>query len=238
MEPGLLTWPRRHAGTDLAYASRMAFSGWPSEAVEFFKGLEADNTKSYWTARKPVYEASVRAPMADLLAELADEFGPGRIARPYRDVRFSADKSPYKTAIYAVLDGGGYLHVSADGLVAGMGYYQMAADQLDRYRHAVADDDTGAALAGLVGRLGADKIEVGGHESLKRVPKGYPPDHPRAELLRHKGLIAWRRWPVAGWLHTSAAKQRVVAFLRATAPLQAWLDEQVGPSTEERRARH
>ena len=72
----------------------MGFSGWPAEAVKFFSGLAADNTKPYWTAHKAVYEASVREPMAELLGELSGEFGPGRIARPYRDVRFRADKSP------------------------------------------------------------------------------------------------------------------------------------------------
>ena len=77
----------------------MAFSGWSAEAVEFFRGLEADNTKAYWTAHKTFYEASVREPMAELLGELSTEFGPARIARPYRDVRFRADKSPYKTEI-------------------------------------------------------------------------------------------------------------------------------------------
>jgi uncharacterized protein (TIGR02453 family) len=215
----------------------MAFSGWPTEAVEFFDGLEADNSKSYWTAHKPVFDASVHAPMAELLAELADEFGDGRIARPYRDVRFSADKSPYKTAIYAILDRGGYVNFSADGLVVGMGYHHMEPDQLDRYRRAVADDASGAELVGVVGRLTAHKVEVGGSSSLKRLPKGYPPDHPRADLLRHKGLIAWRHWPAAPWLHTRAAKQRVVDFLRAAAPLQAWLDAQVGPATAEQRAR-
>jgi uncharacterized protein (TIGR02453 family) len=215
----------------------MAFSGWPTEAVEFFDGLEADNTKQYWTAHKAVFDASVHAPMAALLAELADEFGDGRIARPYRDVRFSADKSPYKTAIYAILDDGGYVNFSADGLVVGMGYHHMEPDQLDRYRRAVADDASGAELAGVVGRLTAGKVEVGGSSSLKRVPRGYPADHPRADLLRHKGLIAWRHWPVASWLHTRAAKQRVVDFLRAAAPLQAWLDEQVGPTAAEQHAR-
>jgi uncharacterized protein (TIGR02453 family) len=215
----------------------MAFSGWPTEAVEFFDGLEADNTKRYWTAHKAVFDASVHAPMAELLAELADEFGDGRIARPYRDVRFSADKSPYKTAIYAILDQGGYVNFSADGLVVGVGYHHMEPDQLDRYRRAVADDGSGAELAGVVGLLAAGKVQVGGSSSLKRVPRGYPADHPRADLLRHKGLIAWRRWPVASWLHTRAAKQRVVEFLRAAAPLQAWLDERVGPTAAEQRAR-
>jgi uncharacterized protein (TIGR02453 family) len=209
----------------------MAFSGWPAEALEFFEDLEADNSKAYWTAHKAVYEDSVRAPMAELLDELAGEFGPGRIARPYRDVRFSPDKSPYKTSIYAILEDGGYVNFSADGLVAGIGYYQMAPDQLDRYRHAVADDSSGAELVGIIERLTAGQVEVGGSSSLKSAPRGYPKDHPRIELLRHKGLIAWRHWPAAPWLHTAAAKQRVVKFLRLTAPLHAWLDDHVGPTT-------
>ena len=209
----------------------MAFSGWPAAAVEFYEGLHADNTKAYWTAHKPVYDSSVQAPMAELLEELAEEFGPGRIARPYRDVRFSPDKSPYKTAIYATLEAGGYIHFSAEGLTAAIGYYQMAPDQLDRYRRAVADDASGAELVGVIGRLTAAGIEVGGSQSLKSAPKGYPKDHPRIDLLRHKGLIAWRHWAPAAWLHTAAVKRRVVEFLRLAAPLQAWLDEQVGPST-------
>ncbi len=210
----------------------MAFHGWPVEAVEFYEGLEADNTRTYWTDHKPIYDASVHTPMAALLDDLADEFGPGRIARPYRDVRFRADKSPYKTSIYAILDAGGYVNFSADGLTAGMGYYQMAPDQLDRYRRSVADDTKGAALVGIVGRLNANRVEVGGGSSLKSAPKGYPRDHPRIDLLRHKGLIAWRHWPVAAWLHTAAARRRVVEFLRVSAPLQDWLDEHVGPSTD------
>src|SRR5690606_18448974 len=70
---------------------RMAFNGWPIEAVEFYEGLEADPTKSYWQANKAVYEQCVRTPMEALLDELADEFGRGKIFRPYRDVRFSRD---------------------------------------------------------------------------------------------------------------------------------------------------
>jgi uncharacterized protein (TIGR02453 family) len=208
----------------------MAFSGWPAEAVKFFEGLEADNTKAYWTAHRPVFDASVHAPLAELLDELAGEFGPGRVARPYRDVRFRADKSPYKTNIYAILRDGGYVSFSADGLVAGVGYYQMEPDQLDRYRRAVADDAAGAELGRLVDRLAAKRIQVEGSSSLKSAPRGYPKDHPRIDLLRHRGLIAWRHWPVEPWLHTAAAKRRVVEFLRTAAPLQAWLDEQVGRS--------
>src|SRR5689334_7644318 len=137
---------------------RMAFSGWSPEAVEFFQDLQTDNTKAYWSAHKDFYEASVREPMAELLDELSGEFGPGRIARPYRDIRFRADKSPYKTEIYATLDRGGYVRFSADGLTAALGYYMMTAAQLERYRRAVDDETGGAQLAGVVERLRAEGL--------------------------------------------------------------------------------
>ena len=207
----------------------MGFSGWPAEAVEFFRGLQDDNTKAYWTAHRALYEASVREPMAELLSELSPEFGPGRIARPYRDIRFRADKSPYKTVIYATMDRGGYVNFSAEGLTAGTGYFMMSAAQLGRYRDAVAGDAEGAGLARVVQRLRAAGLEVGGGQALKSAPRGYPRDHPRIELLRYKGLICWRRWPVAPWLHTAKAKDKVAGFLRTAAPLHQWLDHNVGP---------
>jgi uncharacterized protein (TIGR02453 family) len=210
----------------------VAFRGWPSEALEFYEGLAADNSKTYWTAHKEVYEQQVRAPMAALLAELEPEFGPGKIFRPYRDVRFSADKTPYKTAIAASLEEGGYVHLSAEGLAAGNGMYRMERDQLARYRAAVDEDASGEALAELIARADKDGIEIAGHERTKRTPRGYPADHERADLLCYKGLIAWKEWPVAAWLGTAAAKKRVVEFLRATGPLNDWLAAHVGPSTE------
>jgi uncharacterized protein (TIGR02453 family) len=206
----------------------VGFAGWPAEAVEFFLGLQAENTKAYWSAHKAHYESSVRAPMAELLGELSGEFGPGRIARPYRDVRFRADKSPYKTEIYATLDRGGYVNFSADGLTAAVGYFMMTPAQLQRYREAVDRESDGAELAGLVARLRAEGLDAGGSQSLKTAPRGYPGDHPRVALLRCKGLICWRHWPVAPWLHTSQAKGKVAGFLRTAAPLQQWLDRNVG----------
>jgi uncharacterized protein (DUF2461 family) len=111
----------------------MAFEGWPAEALEFYEGLAADNTKSYWLAHKDVYETAVLAPMRELIAELEPHHGDSKIFRPYRDVRFSKDKSPYKTEIAAVF-GDTYVRLSADGLGAGRGMHGMSADQLDRYR--------------------------------------------------------------------------------------------------------
>ncbi|MGQ0804910.1 MAG: DUF2461 domain-containing protein [Actinomycetota bacterium] len=208
----------------------MTFRGWPAEAIEFFEGLEADNSKTYWQDHKPVYEKQVRAPMDELLAELEPNFGEGKVFRPYRDVRFSKDKSPYKTSIAATLAEGGYISLSAEGLGAGSGMYMPARDQLERFRRAIADDRTGKKLAGIVDGLRGAGIEVTAHDVLKTAPRGYPKDHPRIELLRHKGLIAWKQWPVAGWMGTAKAKDRVVEFLRAAGPLNAWLDKNVGPS--------
>jgi uncharacterized protein (TIGR02453 family) len=206
----------------------MTFTGWPAEALEFYEGLAADNTKSYWTAHKASYERDVHAPMVALLGELEPEFGEGRIFRPYRDVRFSADKSPYKTAIAATLACGGYIQLTAVGLAAGSGMHQMAPDQLERYRRAVADDLSGEELRKVIAGIDQHDIAVNGYESLKTAPRGYPRDHPRADLLRHKGLVAWQEWPGAAWLGTAAAKDRVTGFLRATRPLCEWLDARVG----------
>jgi uncharacterized protein (TIGR02453 family) len=208
----------------------MTFKGWPVEAVEFYEGLEADNSRTYWTEHKEVYQNAVHAPMAALLADLAAEFGEGRIFRPYRDVRFSPDKTPYKTAIAASL-GSGYVQLSADGLMAGAGMYHLAPDQLDRYRRAVADERTGPQLEELIDALQKGRVDIHGTDSLKTVPRGYPKEHPRAALLRNKGLVAMKQWPVAAWLGTAAAKGRVAGVLRDARPLCGWLDQHVGPST-------
>jgi len=148
-------------------------------------------------------------------------------------VRFSADKSPYKTNIGAVL-GEGYIQLDAQGLAAGSGTYMMARDQLARYREAVAADSTGRAVEAIIAKLARAKIGTEGRDKLARVPRGFAPDHPRAELLKYKGLIAWKRWPVEAWLGQPAAKGKIVQFLRAARPLTEWLEDNVGASTDER----
>jgi len=213
----------------MAETHPVTFRGWRSEALEFYEGLSADNSKTFWTGHQAVYETQVRAPMVELLGALEPEFGSGKIFRPYRDVRFSADKSPYKTHLGAWLEGGCYLQLSADGLAAGCGMFHLTPDQLDRYRHAVADDGTGTELTGLVAAIEHAGIAVHGRDSLKTVPRGYPKDHPRLDLLRHKGIATWQEWPPAAWLGTAAAKNRIVEFLRAGRPLRHWLDVHVGP---------
>jgi uncharacterized protein (TIGR02453 family) len=208
----------------------MTFRGWPAEALEFFEGLEAENSKAYWQRNKDAYESLVRAPMEELLAELEPTWGEGRIFRPYRDVRFSADKSPYKTHMGATV-GDRYIQLTSNGLGVGAGMWEMASDQLGRYRKAVDEVRSGNKLTALVAKITAAGIEVTGHGVLKTAPKGYPKDHPRIELLRYKGLIAWQEWPAAAWLGTRRAKDRVVKFFEISAPLTKWLGTHVGASS-------
>jgi uncharacterized protein (TIGR02453 family) len=201
----------------------MAFTGWPVEGVEFYDGLEADNSKAYWQANKAVYEQCVKAPMEELLGELAGEFGVGRIFRPYRDVRFSKDKTPYKLSCAATMPGG-YVSFGADGLFAGSGLYMPQPDQLERFRAAVDDERSGVALEQIVAALRKGGYEVGAHDALKTAPKGYPKEHPRIELLRQKGIVMSKAWPVGAWLGTKRAKDRVVSCLVAARPLNEWLE--------------
>jgi uncharacterized protein (TIGR02453 family) len=208
----------------------MTFRGWKVEALEFFEGLEADNSKAYWQRNKETYDTLVRAPMEELVAELEPEFGGGKIFRPYRDVRFSADKTPYKTHIAATI-GDGYVSLSADGLGVGAGMHEMAPDQLERYREAIDDEGSGPALERVIAEAMKRGVEVSGHGALKTAPRGYAKDHPRIELLRYKGVVAWREWPAAAWMGTKKVKDRVTEFFRIAAPLNDWLAKNVGPST-------
>ena len=205
----------------------MAFTGWPVEAVEFYEGLEADNSKVYWQQHKAVYDHAVKAPMEELLAELAGEFGAGKIFRPYRDVRFSADKTPYKTNCSATV-GDGYLALSAEEFTMASGLYMAEPAELARYRAAVDAEASGAELAGIVAVLHKAGYQITAADVLKSAPRGYPKDHPRIELLRHKGIAMTKTWPVGQWLGTRKAKDRVVAALRAAGPLNKWLGRHVG----------
>jgi uncharacterized protein (TIGR02453 family) len=208
--------------------SASEFRGFPRAAFEWFAGLERDNSKAYFTATRALYERDVRGGLEAMLDELAEEFGGEvKVFRQQRDLRFSADKSPYKTRTYGVVGGRLYAQVAAGGLYAGTGYHQMAPDQLERFRAAVADGRAGPALETAVAGSG---LEVAG-ESLRTAPRGYPRDHPRIELLRRKALIVGRSLP-AGDIGRDAALTHVAGAWRAAAPLNAWLDEHVGPPAE------
>jgi uncharacterized protein (TIGR02453 family) len=219
----------------------VTFEGFPDDGLVFYEGLEADNTKTYWTRHKAVYEAHVKAPLLAMLAELAPEFGVAKVFRPYRDVRFSNDKTPYKTHQGAVIHpegraGAWYVQISADGLRVSGGCWRLESDQVARYRRAVADDVQGPRLQAEVDRLAAGGWGIEG-ERLIRVPAGHDADAPRMDLLKHKALHATRTWEPAEWLHGRRALDEVRAAWRGLTSLNAWLDDNVGPTVKEVRRR-
>lgn len=216
----------------------MGFTGFPDEAFIFYEGLEADNSKAYFTRHKHLYDDAVRAPMLALTDSLAEEFGTAQLFRPYRDVRFAKDKSPYKThqgAFVDVMPGIGlYVEISAAGLFVAGGIYTQAADQVARYRAAVEEDISGKALETIVTQLRADGYEING-DRLKTRPRGVPDDHPRLDLLRHRSLYAGTRAEPELWVHTPEVRERVRASWHAFGPLVDWLAAHVRGSELPRR---
>lgn len=211
----------------------MSFSGFPPEAFAFYEGLEADNSKAYWAAHKAVFDACVAGPMQELLDELEPAFGAAKMFRPYRDVRFSKDKSPYKTRQYAVVHlssasgehagvQGLYLGIDADGLHLGGGQYQASTEQARRMRTAIAEDLTGRELRKILDALLRKGFELSG-EQLKRVPKPWDDAHPRADLLRYKSLTAHFHHPPDALLSSPKVKAEVTTRWKALAPLNAWM---------------
>jgi uncharacterized protein (TIGR02453 family) len=215
----------------------MGFDGFPERALDFYEGLEADNSKAYWADHKAVYEDAVRAPLQALLDELGPEFGEAKLFRPYRDVRFSKDKTPYKTAAAAAIgddvQGGLYVQLSAAGLLVAGGAHGLATDQARRLRAAVAQDRPGATLGALLDDLRSAGFTVEG-ERLKRLPREFDPNHPRVDLLTLKTLLAVQSHGPSEWLHTAEACEVVRDAWRRLVPLNDWLRQHVGPSRVER----
>ncbi|MFF0269737.1 DUF2461 domain-containing protein [Kribbella sp. NPDC004536] len=206
----------------------MSFTGFPAAALDFYDDLEMDNTKSFWTAHKHVYEESVRTPMADLTAELEEEFGPAKLFRPYRDVRFAKDKTPYKThqgAYVAVAPATGwYVQISAPGVRVGAGFYEASGDRLARVRTAIDDSRRGNQLVKILAALEKAGWTIGG-DKLKTTPRGYDADHPRIDLLRHKSLTVGKNYGFAPVIHTPALLPQIRTDWQATKPLITWLTD-------------
>ena len=212
------------------------FRGFPPDALDFFAELEANNDRTWWLANRPRFEESVRGPMRTMLDRLEPAFGPFRVFRINRDVRFSKDKSPYKTAHGATAETAGgslhYVQISASGLLIGAGVYHAMRDQITRWRTAVADDARGPGAERAIAAVRSAGLDVtaGAEPPLTGAPRGVDRDHPRIELLRWKGCAATQDLGAPAWLHTRRAAERVAAAWAKAAPLVAWLDENVGPS--------
>lgn len=184
-----------------------SFAGFPPDAMTFLRGLKKHNTREWFQPRKEIYEEKVKGPMIELVAALMrrmDDFAPDytgdpgkAIYRIYRDTRFSKNKTPYKTHIAAIfkhrhLDkhsgAGYYFSVAPDEIEVGGGVYMPMPEDLLAIRNHLAGHHeefrriaAGRAVRRLFGEVAGD--------SLSRVPKGFPADHPAADQLRMKQFL-------------------------------------------------
>ena len=216
----------------------VAFRGFAPEVFQWFEGLEEDNSREYFAAHRSTYEEQVRGGLEAMLEEHADAFGGEvKLFRQFRDLRFSRDKSPYKTTTYGLiydvpgLGSGLYAQLSARGLYAGTGYYRMSRDQLERYREAVDDEDYGRRLVTEVARAREVGLSVEG-EGVRTAPRGYRKDHPRIELLRMTSVVIGRSWEASPGIGREVAVDEVAGCWRAAQPIVGWLDEYVGRDPE------
>lgn len=209
-----------------------AFTGFPVAALDFYDDLEMDNTRSFWEKNKAVYAESVKAPMAALCAALEPEFGTAKVFRPFRDVRFAKDKTPFKTHQGAFVptgpSTGWYVELSPRGVRTGAGFYEASPPRLAAIRAAIDHDLTSPELEQLLAGLRAQGWEVGG-ERLKTTPRGYAADHPRIELLRHKSLTVGRSHGFDPVIHTPGLLEVVRKDWRALRPFLEWIEANSGP---------
>ena len=218
------------------------FEGFADREGRFFRALARNQRRDWFAQHKQEYEDGWRKPMHTLLAEVRARLEPcyeqdpvaePKVFRIYRDVRFAKDKAPYKTHIggYVPLGGTGqgpsaaaalYFHIGAGELFAAAGQYMMDGDQLRRFRAALLDE-RGDAVAADLRTLVRAGYEIGAHETLQRVPRGFDPEHPRADLLKRKGLIV--AFPPVP--HVQLVSRTLVGWLVARAkrvvPVVAWL---------------
>jgi uncharacterized protein (TIGR02453 family) len=231
------------------HASPDAFRGFPDARGDFFLALALHNDRDWFQSHRAEYDQGWAAPMAALLDEVRDglrgahgkrALGPPKVFRINRDIRFSKDKTPYKTHVagWIPIDTGGpaspgaspaaiYLQLGVDERFTGSGCWTLDPDALKRFRTALLDPRRGAALARHLGALAARGFSCSSAETLIRVPAGVDPAHPRAGLLRMKGLVVdpgdvpkrlITRPGLAGWLVEQA---------RAAAPVVNWLADHV-----------
>jgi uncharacterized protein (TIGR02453 family) len=217
-----------------------SFEGFGDQALDFYEGLAADNSRTYWLAHQEVYREHVAQPLRALAAELAIEFGEPKIFRPHRDLRFSADKRPYAehaSMTVARDDGAGlYLALSADGLLLAGGYHQPARDQLERFRGLQDDPDAVLDLDEELAALAERGYPLGEDGMLKSAPRGWPRDHARIDLLRRTRLVVGARQEPAEWLHARECLDVVRDGWRIVDTWNAWLHANVGaPADSEQR---
>ncbi|MFL9684609.1 MULTISPECIES: DUF2461 family protein [Streptomyces] len=201
---------------------RGQFTGWPEQAMDVLWQLQGEPPRAVREHCRADRERLVRQPMIALLGDIAD-------ADPrYED--FSVWH--YRTGSWwwqnqsAVIRLGRKIEIglrfSLDGLRIQGAWWYPDPGQVDSFRRAVASERSGRELAALVEDLRGKGYDISG-DVMKRPPRGYPADHPRAALLRHRSLVAARALGCEEWLHTPEAVDRVLAATADLDALMTWL---------------
>jgi uncharacterized protein (TIGR02453 family) len=208
---------------------------WPPEALEFLRDLEDNNDRDWFRANRGRYDAHLVEPARELVADLGG-LGEPRFFRPYNDTRFHM-RPPIKEQLGMAIGyggaGGWYVELSLDGLLVAAGLHRPASDQIERFRAAIDDGRRAAAFERAVRTAAAAGLELSEPE-LKRAPRGYPQDHPRADRLRLKDLTVHRRHELEPWLHRPECVERIRTELESARPLVAWIGRHVGPTERPR----
>lgn len=219
------------------------FSGFQQGCLNFFAELAVNNNKAWFDAHKAEYEKEVLAPARAFVVAMgarlqhiapavkADPRVNKSLFRIYRDVRFSRDKSPYKTHMGLWFWEGGekrmacpgfYFHLEPAKMMLGCGFYQFPPHVLDAYRQAVVHPAHGTALAAALEDAAAAGFGIGG-QHYKRVPRGFDAGHPNVELLLHTGLYVYEETEVPDVLQTSALPDYCFERYAKMAPVHEWL---------------
>lgn len=221
----------------------MAFEGFRDQDAKFFRALKKHQDKTWFTEHKTEFETGWHTPMKELLGSVREaidsayrycDLDEPKIFRIYRDVRFSKDKSPYKTHIGGVLPTRRsgkmtevpmalYMHVGEPHCFAAAGHYMMDAPAMGKFRRAVADDAKGKELVRILAGLEKKGFSIDSHDTYRRVPKGFDPEHPRAEHLKRKGLTVGFPAIPKGMLVSPKLVGWVATHAKAAAPLVEWL---------------
>ena len=200
------------------------FTGFTTEAFSFWKGLERHNNRDWFQAHKDQYEQAVRRPMQLLIEELAPLYGPGRLSRINKDMRFQKEK-PYKNYLATGL-GGSYISFSKEGLWVGTGIYKPEPATLRALRAAIADDSAGRELTRIIAAMTRKGFEVDTHARLDKPPRGYDAAHPRLELLRMKDIYVGKSFGVREVASANLPRD-VAKAITALEPFRVWLRKYV-----------
>ena len=205
--------------------------GIPAEAFDFYDHLAVHNTRDFWAEHKQEYEQFVREPMQRLADALEPEFGPAHLYRPYRDIRFSKDKTPYKDhqgCVFAAENGlGWYMQISSEGLRIGGGWHQSTPAQVARYRAYLLDHGSTQLRAALKA-LPKAGFAIDGQQ-LKTKPRGVPDDHADLDLLRFRSMYVMKLMEPAAWMETRRLERTVRSGLEKVRPMLEVLGGIVGP---------